>query len=86
MAELLSGREDAVCEVPRAERNLRVPPGLGLISDGPTVAVGQINRRRLKELMALAHETVDWLESKGLKQGEQCVFRQIAENIWFSPK
>jgi len=77
------GRDDAVCERPREASELRVPR---LLSDGPTVAVSQINRTRLKELMALAHETVEWLESKGLQQGEQCVFRQIAENIWFSPK
>lgn len=43
----------------------------------------EVSRKRLKELYALAFETVEWLEKKGLKRGEQCEFRQIAERIWF---
>lgn len=46
-------------------------------------AAPRVGRARLKELFALAYETVAFLESKGLKRGEQCEFRQIAENIWF---
>lgn len=42
-----------------------------------------INRKRLRELFALAYETVEWLESKGLKKGEQCEFREIAERLWW---
>lgn len=52
----------------------------------PTIAVGNITRKRYVELVKLAMETVAWLEEKGLKQGEQCVFRQIGETLWFSPK
>lgn len=46
----------------------------------------KITRERLVELMLLAQETVAWLESKGLKTGEQCAFRHFAETLWFSPK
>ena len=42
-----------------------------------------ISRARLKELFALAYETVQWLESKGLQKGEQCEFREIAERLWW---
>ncbi len=43
----------------------------------------QISRARLKELFALAYETVEWLEAKGLQKGEQCEFREIAERLWW---
>ena len=39
-------------------------------------------RARLKELFELAYETVQWLEARGLKKGEQCEFREIAERLW----
>jgi len=45
--------------------------------------VGKISRARLQELFVLAYETVEWLESKGLKKGEQCEFREIAERFWW---
>lgn len=60
-----------------AENQLAVPR----LSTSP-----EINRARLRELIDLAYETVAWLESKGLKYGEQCAFRQAAEQIWFTPK
>lgn len=53
----------------------------------PTIAAAPgITRERFVELVALASDTVKWLEEKGLKQGEQCEFRQIAERLWFAPK
>lgn len=65
---------NVACETDRP-RTARV---LGMPEEPP-----RITRARLKELFALAYETVAFLESKGLKRGEQCEFRQIAENIWF---
>lgn len=62
--------ENAAVDRPRADRPR--------IANEPTV-----NRARLKELFALAYETVAWLESKGLKKGEQCEFREIAERLWW---
>lgn len=59
---------------PRTNRVL----GLGM-----PVEANAISRARLKELFALAYETVQWLESKGLKKGEQCEFREIAERLWW---
>ena len=51
---------------------------------GLAIAVpDQISRTRLKELFALAYETVEWLEAKGLKKGEQCEFREMAERLWW---
>lgn len=64
--------DSAVCENPRAK--------LDSVSGSMSPKIG---RARLKELFALAYETVAFLESKGLKRGEQCEFRAIAENIWF---
>lgn len=58
--------EVAQC-VPTLDRNQ-----LGMI---PTALPPTISRARLKQLFALAYETVEWLESKGLKKGEQCEFR-----------
>ena len=66
--------------------------------DGPTAATPnwtvtalntlsvpvRIDRKRYVELTQLAHETCQWLESKGLKKGEQCVFSRIAQELWFS--
>lgn len=43
-----------------------------------------INRKRYVELTLLAKQTCDWLEEKGLKRGEQCVFSRIAQDLWFS--
>lgn len=63
---------EAVVDRARAQRVL------GL--DAPKPAV---SRARLKELFALAYETVQWLEAKGLKKGEQCEFREIAERLWW---
>ena len=51
----------------------------GLVSLQP-----KIDRKRYVELTQLAHETCLWLESKGLKKGEQCVFSRIAQDLWFS--
>jgi len=68
-------------EAPRAVNQLYAGQ-LGL----QTAPVPQITRERFVELVALASETVQWLEEKGLKQGEQCEFRQIAERLWFAPK
>lgn len=44
-----------------------------------------ISRKRYIELAALAKETCEFLESKGLKKGEQCLFRQMAEELWWKP-
>lgn len=52
----------------------------GSIAD---VSSKRITRKRYLELTNLAYETVYWLESKGLKMGEQCVFREIGERLWF---
>lgn len=59
---------------PRAERVLGIQTGLNLQT---------VSRARLKQLFALAYETVEWLESKGLQKGEQCEFREIAERLWW---
>ena len=64
-----------ISEVTRGPRPLGIPG-----RDYPAPAV---SRARLKELFALAYETVAWLESKGLKKGEQCEFREIAERLWW---
>lgn len=62
-------------------------PQLNRGIDYPTPTVAPVvTRERFVELVALASETVKWLEEKGLKQGEQCEFRQIAERLWFAPK
>ncbi len=63
-----------------------VNPVLHGYPDRPTIAVQNMSRQRLRELFALADETCTWLEDKGLKLGEQCAFREIAERIWFTPK
>lgn len=69
---------DAVCENRTITAEWRGVPG------SPMVANQQaISRARLKQLFALAYETVEWLESKGLKKGEQCEFREIAERLWW---
>jgi len=43
-----------------------------------------VTRQRYVELVNLAKETVEWLESKGLKKGEQCEFRALAERLWWA--
>lgn len=48
------------------------------------VSSNRITRKRYLELTNLAYETVQFLESKGLKKGEQCVFRRIGEELWFT--
>lgn len=76
--------DNAVCEnraVTATSGNLTSNMGTGGINYPSTPP--EVNRKRLKELYALAFETVEWLEKKGLKRGEQCEFRAIAERIWF---
>lgn len=67
--------DNAVCEnrAPETDR----PRGV------LAVTAQTVSRARLKELFALAYETVAWLEAKGLKKGEQCEFREIAERLWW---
>jgi hypothetical protein len=65
--------------------------GIGKVSNislgvNQVVNLALVNRKRLRALIALAFETVTWLESKGLQLGEQCAFREIVEKIWFTPK
>lgn len=61
--------------------NLAISGRLGMPGrDYPAPAV---SRKRFRELIALAYETVEWLEKKGLKKGEQCEFREIAERLWW---
>ena len=51
----------------------------------PTIELPiKINRNRYIELTVLANETCSFLESRGLKKGEQCTFRRIAEELWFA--
>lgn len=49
------------------------------------VETPKITRQRYVELTELAIRTVEWLEEQGLIRGEQCVFREIAERLWFLP-
>lgn len=62
--------------------NIYVGPGQ-LGRPGRDYPAPAVSRARLKELFALAYETVAWLESKGLQKGEQCEFREIAERLWW---
>lgn len=59
-------------------------PEMGLLRADTPINPVRINRKRYMELAQLAHETCSYLESKGLKKGEQCVFRRIAEELWFA--
>ncbi len=43
-----------------------------------------MTRARMKELLALAFEAVAWAEEKGLKRGEQCIFREMCERLWWA--
>jgi predicted lactoylglutathione lyase len=44
----------------------------------------QPSRERIVQLTMMAKETCDFLERKGLQFGEQCLFRQIAEQMWYA--
>jgi hypothetical protein len=44
----------------------------------------KISRKRIIELQALAIEAVGWAESHGLKRGEQCMFREMCERLWWA--
>lgn len=64
------------------ESNLETALRYGIPPEPPK----QITRTRLIELMKLGQETVAFLEEKGLQMGEQCMFREICERIWYAPK
>ena len=72
----------------RYEGGTAATPDSFTIGSYPTVTLAsiptRIDRKRYVELTQLAHETCLWLESKGLKKGEQCVFSRIAQELWFA--
>jgi hypothetical protein len=55
--------------------------GISPVAPTPTPKMA---RKRIIELQTLAVEAVAWAESKGLKRGEQCMFREMCERIWWA--
>ena len=53
---------------------------------GEPCAPHQPNRARIRELFDIAIEVVDFIETKNVSKGEGCVFREICERLWYSPK
>lgn len=75
-------RDYGAQEAPRAVNQLQYAGTLG----GPVAPQPPMTRARYLELVELANQTVEFLEQKGLKLGEQCEFNNIATKLWFSPK
>jgi hypothetical protein len=56
-----------------------------LYTDSPVaVQENKISRKRIIELQRLAVEAVAWAEAEGLKRGEQCMFREMCERLWWA--
>lgn len=56
----------------------------GTVEGGLGLASNRIARKRIIELQALAIEAVEWAEAHGLKRGEQCMFREMCERLWWA--
>lgn len=74
-----------VCENPTSMAGIYAdtptPTGLGrapMVNDRP------LTRKRIIELQKLAIEAVAWGEAHGLKRGEQCLFREMCERLWWA--
>lgn len=75
-----------VCENPTSMAGIYADaphPNLGL-GRAPMVAENKISRKRIIELQKLAIEAVAWGEAHGLKRGEQCLFREMCERLWWA--
>lgn len=61
----------AVDMVPQMEGGLGLP-------------ANRIPRKRIIELQSLAVQAVEWADEHGLKRGEQCMFREMCERLWWA--